>query len=174
MALWKDGSFVDDAFTTVADDAELDPSAPVIVSIARWRAQRDILFQRPGKLGLLMELGKPFDDIHSDIKRFDVIAVPFSKFSDGRAFSIGRLLRDQHGFKGELRAVGPYIIDQVPLMRRVGFDAFEPTEPLTVEGFKKGYWPEVPEYYQPVKPELEIPAGTRPWARRRAPGHEGP
>jgi phosphoadenosine phosphosulfate reductase len=121
-----------------------------------------------------MELGKPFDDIHGDIKRFDVIAVPFSKFSDGRAFSIGRLLRDQHGFKGELRAVGPYIIDQVPLMRRVGFDAFEPTEPLTVEGFKKGYWPEVPEYYQPVKPELEIPAGTRPWARRRAPGHEGP
>ncbi|MCC6983690.1 MAG: DUF934 domain-containing protein [Bauldia sp.] len=174
MALWKDGGFVDDRFTTVADDAELDPGAPVIVSIARWRAQRDVLFQRPGPLGLLMDLGKPFDDIGADIGRFEVIAVPFSKFSDGRAFSIGRLLRDQHGFKGELRAVGPYTIDQAPLIRRVGFDALEPTEPLTIDALKKGYWPEVPEYYQPVRADLEVPAGTRPWARKRAPGHEGP
>jgi uncharacterized protein (DUF934 family) len=54
-----------------------------------------------------------------------VIAVNFPKFSDGRGYSIGRLLRERHGYKGELRAVGEVARDQLHAMAQCGFDAFE-------------------------------------------------
>lgn len=54
-----------------------------------------------------------------------VIAVNFPKFSDGRGYSIGRLLRERHGYKGELRAVGEVARDHLHAMAQCGFDAFE-------------------------------------------------
>ena len=41
MALWKNGGFAEDAFTRVADDAELPASGGVIVSLGRYRTERD-------------------------------------------------------------------------------------------------------------------------------------
>jgi uncharacterized protein (DUF934 family) len=54
-----------------------------------------------------------------------VVAVSFPKFGDGRGYSIGRLLRERHGYKGELRAVGEVARDHLQLMAQCGFDAFE-------------------------------------------------
>ena len=54
-----------------------------------------------------------------------VIAVNFPKFSDGRGYSIGRLLRERHGYKGELRAVGEVARDHVHAMEQCGFNAFQ-------------------------------------------------
>ena len=55
-----------------------------------------------------------------------VVAVSFPKFGDGRGFSIGRLLRERHGFKGELRAVGDGVArDHLYSLAQCGFDAFE-------------------------------------------------
>ena len=66
-----------------------------------------------------------------------VIAVNFPKFSDGRGYSIGRLLRERHGYKGELRAVGEVARDHLHAMEQCGFNAFQlregedPQEALT-------------------------------------------
>jgi uncharacterized protein (DUF934 family) len=54
-----------------------------------------------------------------------VIAVNFPKFSDGRGYSIGRLLRERYGYKGELRAIGEVARDHLHAMAQCGFDAFE-------------------------------------------------
>lgn len=54
-----------------------------------------------------------------------VVAVSFPKFADGRGYSIGRLLRERHGYRGELRAVGEVARDHLQLLARCGFDAFE-------------------------------------------------
>jgi len=54
-----------------------------------------------------------------------VIAVSFPKFSDGRGYSIGRLLRERHGYKGELRAVGEVARDHLHAMEQCGFNAFQ-------------------------------------------------
>ncbi len=62
-----------------------------------------------------------------------VVAVNFPKFSDGRGYSIGRLLRERHGYKGELRAVGEVARDHLQLMAQCGFDAFELREGENVE-----------------------------------------
>ena len=54
-----------------------------------------------------------------------VIAVNFPKFSDGRGYSIGRLLRERHGYKGELRAVGEVARDHLHAMEQCGFNSFQ-------------------------------------------------
>ena len=53
------------------------------------------------------------------------VEVNFPKFGDGRGFSIGRLLRERHGYKGELRAVGQITRDHLFFLESCGFDAFE-------------------------------------------------
>ena len=54
-----------------------------------------------------------------------VIAVNFPKFSDGRGYSIGRLLRERHGYRGELRAVGEVARDHLHAMEQCGFNSFQ-------------------------------------------------
>ena len=53
------------------------------------------------------------------------VEVHFPKFGDGRGFSIGRLLRERHGYTGELRAVGHLTRDHLLYLERCGFDSFE-------------------------------------------------
>jgi len=51
------------------------------------------------------------------------IDLSFPKFTDGRAFTQAFLLRRRLGFKGEIRAVGDVLIDQLQQMQRTGFDS---------------------------------------------------
>jgi len=55
----------------------------------------------------------------------DLIVLHFPKFSDGRAYSQARLLRERLGYSGELRATGGVLQDQLPFLLRCGFDSFE-------------------------------------------------
>jgi phosphoadenosine phosphosulfate reductase len=123
------------------------------------------LFQRSAPLGLRLEPGEAIDDITGDLPRFALIALSFPKFSDGRAFSTARLLREKHGFTGELRAVGNVLADQIPFMRRVGFDSYEVTNVPTRRALTEGRIADVTLYYQPTGLS-EPSAGTRPWLRR--------
>ena len=56
--------------------------------------------------------------------RIQVIGVHFPKFTDGRGYSTAALLRSRHGWRGELRAFGDILQDQLFALRRVGFDTF--------------------------------------------------
>lgn len=166
MALWKNGGFVEDGFRHVGDDEAIGDGEAVIVSLARFRAEREALLARSVPLGLRVEPGSDWSGIVQDLPRFAVVAVDLPKFADGRAFSIGRLLRDRDGFSGELRAIGAFFLDQIPFLKRVGFESFETSDPLVLKGLREGRWPEVAEYLQPAGEHGEVPAGTRPWARR--------
>ncbi|RYD98691.1 MAG: DUF934 domain-containing protein [Sphingomonadales bacterium] len=63
------------------------------------------------------------------LDRIALIEVSFPKFRDGRGYSSGRVLREA-GYTGELRAQGDVLVDQIPLMRRCGFDSFAPEAPV--------------------------------------------
>ena len=97
-----------------------------------------------------------------------LVALAFEKFGDGRAFSYARLLRDRYGFKAELRATGDVLIDEIPLMLRCGFDAFEATDAPTLRALEAGRLPGPAIHYQPASAAGEIPAGARPWLRASA------
>lgn len=169
MPLWKNGGFVEDSWQMVADDATVPDGAPAIIGLKRWRDERAALAKRNAPLGLVIAPGSKWDDIVGDLPRFPVIAVTIPKYADGRAFSIARLLRERDHYAGEIRAVGDYIIDQVPLMQRVGIDAFQTSDPILIKALESGHWPEVAHYLQPVlEGTAEVPAGTRPWGRKKA------
>lgn len=118
-------AIVIDDFVHVADDAELPPAdTQPLVSLARYRTQGAELVERYARLGVRVPSDKLPEDI-PHIDRLALIAIEFPKFTDGRGYSVGRMLRDRHGFRGELRAVGWVLRDNLYYMERCGFDAFE-------------------------------------------------
>ena len=109
MRIIKDRQIVEDAWTRLAPEAELPESGDVLIDLKRWNDAED-LASRQGQVGLLLQ---PDDDV-TTIKRvhsLPLIAVDFPKFTDGRGYSLARLLRDRVGYRGELRAVGNVLRD---------------------------------------------------------------
>ena len=92
----------------------------------------------------------------------------FPKFTDGRGYSMGWLLRTRFGYAGEMRAVGDVLFDEMQLMMRCGFDAFEIVDEQTLRLLGDGRRAAAfDRFYQPGL-EPEVPVGTRSWARRSA------
>ncbi|NML04951.1 DUF934 domain-containing protein [Sphingomonas sp. G-3-2-10] len=72
-----------------------------------------------------IEAGDDVTPLLDQLDRIALVEVSFPKFRDGRGYSTGRILREA-GYTGELRAQGDVLVDQIPLMRRCGFDSFAP------------------------------------------------
>ena len=95
----------------------------------------------------------------ADLDDFTVIGVHFPKFTDGRGYSIARLLRERYGYKGELRAFGDIGRDQIFLLNRVGFDSFLIGEGRNAEDALAAF-DDFPEVYQ-AGADLPIPLFRR-------------
>ena len=162
MALWRDGGFAEDNFVAVADDAPAGPNS--LVSLARWRREGPAL----GAVGVTLDAGKDAQAALAEVADRPVVALKFDKFGDGRAFSYAILLRQRHGFKGDLRAVGDVLLDEIPLMLRCGFTSFEVTNAATLKALKAGGPPNFPVAYQPGLAPGEARAPARAWGWRLA------
>lgn len=102
-------------------------AAAVLVPLALWREQRDDLLARRAagvRLGVLLAPDDEPADLAADLAHLALIAVDFPQFTDGRGYSTARLLRERHGYAGELRAVGDVQRDQLFYMVRCGFNSF--------------------------------------------------
>ncbi len=80
---------------------------------------------------------RPGDAVETLVPRLaglQSIAIEFTGPSEGRGYTQARVLRERHGFTGELRAVGHVKRDQVLFLARCGFDAFELAEGETAAG----------------------------------------
>lgn len=120
----KERRIVEDQWQHVADEAEL-PAGPVIVSLARWHRERAELLARGTPVGVRLPNTADLAELAVDLPKLELVALEFPKFADGRAHSQARLLRERYGYRGELRAVGDVLRDQLAYMARNGFDAFE-------------------------------------------------
>ena len=133
MPLIKNGQPVADGFTHVADDAPLPAEGPIIVGLARWQEDRGLIEPRNSPVGVRLKPGDPVEQLAADLHRLSVVALEFPKFNDGRAMSQARLLRERHGYLGEIRATGRVLRDLLLFMHRCGFDAFEVADNVTAE-----------------------------------------
>lgn len=125
MLLLKEGRpVVADRWQEVADEAPLPAAGPVIVSLARWRAERAALIAGNRPLGVRLASHELAGEIADDLAHLQLIALEFPSFRDGRAYSTARLLRERYRFSGEIRAVGNVLRDQFLFMHRCGIDAF--------------------------------------------------
>lgn len=86
----------------------------------------------------------PRDVLLDGVKRIDL---HFPKFTDGRAYSQAFLLRRRLGFKGEIRATGDVLIDQLVSMARTGFDVAVLREGLDASAAQRQF-DRFPAFYQ--------------------------
>src|ERR1700728_1665362 len=98
MPLVRGGKIQSDAFVHVADDAEIPADGAILISSARFLEDAETLLRRTGKTGVIWPNNRDVDDLVPYLDRLAVVALVFSTFRDGRAYSQARLLRGRPGF----------------------------------------------------------------------------
>ncbi|MDB5961461.1 MAG: oxidoreductase [Massilia sp.] len=122
---------------TESAESAVVPEGKIIVPLAVWLAQHDALAAR-GAIGVWIGADESADAIKGELDHFGVVAIDFPKFTDGRGYSIAYKVRKRLGYKGELRAIGDVLRDQLFSMHRVGFDAYATRADRNIDDEVKG------------------------------------
>jgi uncharacterized protein (DUF934 family) len=133
MRVIKDRRIVDDGWELIGADVPVPPSGDVIVDVDRFNSERESYAARTGRVGVKLSSDDLPDQIQA-LSSVPLVAIEFPKFADGRGYSSARLLRERLGYKGELRAVGEVLRDQLFYMARCGFDSFALKAGKDIEG----------------------------------------
>jgi len=128
MPLVKAGRVVEDRFVRVLDDALLPEGVPVLLPAARLIADARDLVLRQAPTGVIWPNDRRVNELAPFLDWLTAVALVFPTFKDGRAYSQARLIRERYQFRGELRATGQVLRDQLLFLQRAGFDAFEVTK----------------------------------------------
>jgi len=134
MPLVKAGRIVEDRYVRWLGDAPVPEGAAVIVPDGRLIADASLL-RRDAPTGVIWPNNRKVSELAPYVDRLALIALVFPVFKDGRAYSQARIVREQYGFGGELRATGQVLRDQFLFMLRAGFDAFEVTKDADAAAF---------------------------------------
>lgn len=113
---------VDDVAHLGASDS-LPPVGDVTLGLERWLAEHAT--SRQGRTGVRLLGGDNARALTDHLEKIELIALEFPRFGDGRNYSNARILRDQLGYRGELRAIGDVLKDQLFYLHRCGIDTFE-------------------------------------------------
>lgn len=123
----KGDQVIDETWHLLPNDVtleELSNSDDLLVPLPLWQEHSHALLARDGGLGVWLEADEQVESIADDLQHFQVVALNFPVFSDGRHYSSARLLRERYKYQGEVRAIGDVLRDQLFYMKRCGFDAF--------------------------------------------------
>ena len=142
-------AILEDRYQRLEDTAPIPAEGAILVSLARFNAERDALLSRRDRLGVWLAAKEQPATLAGFLDRLALVALDFPVFSDGRAFSSARLLRERHGYKGEVRAIGDVLCEQLPFMLRSGFDSFDMKSPKALAEFRAVVG-EVRVVYQPT------------------------
>jgi uncharacterized protein (DUF934 family) len=121
--LIKDHQVIEDTWLLLDKEATEIPQGAVIIPLNLWTENKDKLSDRK-PLGIWLDSDESPKLIADAINTFDLIAINFPGFNDGRGFSYARELRENHGYQGEIRAIGDFMRDQLFYLQRCGFNAF--------------------------------------------------
>jgi uncharacterized protein (DUF934 family) len=132
-----------------AGSALIVPFAEFRKDIARWRAHT-------GLLGVRLSPADTVEGLTEDVHRLSLVAAEFPSPGEGRGYTQGRLLRSRLDFKGELRAVGAGVKqDLLFILSRCGFDSFELAPGQKVDEALKAF-ERYTVAYQPAEPGPRI------------------
>jgi uncharacterized protein (DUF934 family) len=104
-----------------------------LVHIALWQEQKSDLLASNKKIGVWLDSDDDAYELAGDVDDLPLIAVNFPVFRDGRSFSNAAILRLRLSFKGELRAIGDVLRDQMFYMKKCGINSFELSDTVDVE-----------------------------------------
>jgi uncharacterized protein (DUF934 family) len=147
-----DGAESTDIWQLVEDETPLG-DAPAIISLARLCAEGTKLAADAKQLGVVLRAGdKQGEDVHAlqpFLDNLSLVAIEFPVYRNGRGYSAARILREQMGFGGEIRAIGEVLFDQWQFMHRCGINAFEVDASVSLEAFNEAMG-ELSAAYQPA------------------------
>jgi uncharacterized protein (DUF934 family) len=135
MPLLKNNAFIRDEWTVLNDDTETPDGGKIIVSFVRLAKDWDMLAKFPGVLGVKLSNTDRVEALAPYLSQLGIIVLAFPAFTDGRAYSLARGLR-LDGYRGELRAEGNLLPDQLQYMRQVGFDSFEVSDRFPLQSWQ--------------------------------------
>jgi uncharacterized protein (DUF934 family) len=158
MRFIRDGRIAEDRFRRVADDAPIPAGVPVLLSAERFLAEAEAMAGR--EVGAIWPNHRDIAQLAPHLARLASVALVFPHFRDGRAYSQARLLRERHGYRGELRATGQVLRDQFLFMLRAGFDAFEVLKDKDADAFREAIR-RYSRFYQPSADRRPVIAGAR-------------
>jgi uncharacterized protein (DUF934 family) len=124
-------SIIDDQWRLVTGDDTAHDSDQLLLPLKRW-LELDAPDRNAGNRAPWIDSEEEFTDALPDLLAAPLIAVNFPTFMDGRGFSSAEILR-RAGFKGELRAIGYLIHDQLFFLKRCGFNAMQLREGTDLE-----------------------------------------
>ena len=127
MQIIKDKQIIANSWTYVADNEDLQ-QGDISVSLTRWQQDKAKLLSHNGKVGVRIGSTDNISLLADDLGHIDLIELNFPAFADGRLFSQAWLLRARYNYRGEIRAVGNFLPDQVFYLSRVGVNAFNPSK----------------------------------------------
>jgi uncharacterized protein (DUF934 family) len=146
----KPDAIIEDRFVRVLDDAPVPDGVPVILPAARLLADARELVLRQAPTGVIWPNDRRVAELLPYLDWIALVALVFPTFRDGRAYSQARLLRERHEFRGELRATGQVLRDQLLFLHRAGFDAFEVTKEKDTAAFAEALQ-RYSIFYQPTR-----------------------
>ncbi|WP_172795185.1 DUF934 domain-containing protein [Polycladidibacter hongkongensis] len=166
--VYKDGAISEDRWQRPEAEAAVDPAVHSLIPLQRFLLEREALAEplETGHLGVILGAGDDPLALQDVLTLLPIVALDFPSFADGRSFSSAHILRETLGFKGELRAVGPFILDQIGFMQRCGIDSFALDNPRLKPALVAGNLNEVTVYTQPVTTRAEEAPSNRPWLRQ--------
>ena len=123
MQIIKNKQRIENTWQFIADD-ESTVAGDITVSLARWLQDKATLIEHSGKVGLRLKAADTVADFAEDLAHIKLIELNFADFADGRSFSQAWLLRSRYDYKGEIRAIGRYLPEQVFYLSRVGVNAY--------------------------------------------------
>ena len=131
----------------------------VIVTLADWRKHGRALASHC-KVGVRLAAGDDIDAIAADLDAIELVALEFGSFTEGRPYSVARLLRERFGYAGEIRAVGDVSRDRLAFMERCGINAFELREDCDARGALEAFG-EISDVYQRAADARAVVASRR-------------
>jgi uncharacterized protein (DUF934 family) len=170
MPLIKNGRLAEDRYVRVLDDAPIPDGVPAIVPAARFLADADEILRRDAPTGVEWPNNRAVAELEPYLDRLAVIVLAFPNFKDGRGYTQARVLRERHGYVGELRAGGQILRDQFLFLVRAGFDALEVVKQSDADAFASTL-ARYTVFYQDAGDD-RVPAMRRRLARIATPARE--
>ena len=142
MPIIREGKIVtQDQWKLVGEDQPIATNS--IVPMERWLAEK------PAQAAVLLEPSDKPELLKPHLSKIPLVVLRFDTFKDGRAFSQAAVLRSQCGYKGEIRAIGHILKDQLLFLHRCGVSSVEADDRITPKDWEQAL-KEFSHFYQPA------------------------
>ncbi|WP_422459189.1 DUF934 domain-containing protein [Endozoicomonas sp. ALB115] len=124
--LLKDQQIRNDDFQILQQDPEepVLPDGNVLFHVSSIDQAVKANGLHKGQVGIWFDSDEEPETVANALNQFEVIAVNFPRFMDGRGYSLARLLRERFHYRGDIRAIGDILVDQLYYLKRCGFSSF--------------------------------------------------